>query len=485
MPLTPLTPFAPQRPLIWPDSVLDLADLLVDEKMPVYIVGGAVRDAYLHRPIHDIDLTVPADAIKLARRIANRLGGDFYALDPERDVGRVLLKTPDLISGALPIIDIARMRGENLLDDLTDRDFTLNAIAVHVQGDLSHVIDPLDGIKDLTKRIIRRCSQTALADDPLRALRAVRQSVQFNGHIEASTLADVRAAAGMLTSISAERIRDEFFKLLAGPRPAASLRIAEAVGLLREIVPEAIELKGEAGPPPGVFDAWNHTLMVVEKLDGILAAISPKRTDQTAAVFDFGMIVMALDRFRKALQAHLAVTWPEDRTQRALLLLGALLHNSPSDIVAARCSALRLSTDEKKRITAAVAAHILPFNLPATISDLELHRYWYGLGTAGVDGVLLALADHLGAYASHLNQDEWIAHIDRAAQLLDAYYNRADQIVEPPALLDGAQLIQALGISPGPVVGELLTIIREGQVTGEITTREEAIAAARAHLNSA
>ena len=85
--MSEVVPREPRRALIWPDAVLDLQDLLADSPTPVYIVGGAVRDAYLHRPIKDIDLTVSEKAIPLARRIANHLNGDFFVLDDERAIG--------------------------------------------------------------------------------------------------------------------------------------------------------------------------------------------------------------------------------------------------------------------------------------------------------------------------------------------------------------------------------------------------------------
>src|SRR5690606_30534731 len=121
-----LTPREPHRPLRWPDFVERLQDILAENAQPIYIVGGAVRDALLERQLTDLDLAVAKDAIPLARRIANALRGDFFVLDAERDVGRVLVDTPD---GRF-MIDVARFRGDDLLADLNDRDFTINAMAV-------------------------------------------------------------------------------------------------------------------------------------------------------------------------------------------------------------------------------------------------------------------------------------------------------------------------------------------------------------------
>jgi tRNA nucleotidyltransferase/poly(A) polymerase len=476
-----LDPYRPARPLIWPDAVYDLQEALRDVTEPVYIVGGAVRDAYLHRPIHDLDLATPGDAIGLARRIANRLSGDFFVLDAERGVGRALIDLDDMHGQRRLVLDVARLRGD-LLADLTDRDFTLNAIAVGLQGDLGQVIDPLGGIADLNARLIRHCSQSALRDDPIRALRAVRQSVELNARLEAETRAAARAAGPELRAISPERVRDELIKLLSVPRPAAALRVAAALELLPVVVPEVETLRQmPLSPPQRSTSGWEHTLVVVEKLNHILAVISPRRDEHLAAAFQPGMIVMALDRFRRQLQEHTGTDWPNQRPHRALLLLAALLHHS-AESLAERAAALRLSNDEIQRLAAIVRGAAQVLALPQRPADLALHRFWREFDAAGVDAALLALADHLGTVGSYLDQDEWIGHIERVRILLEAYYERYEVVVAPPPLLDGHALMTALDLQPGPHIGALLTLIREGQVSGEIATVDDAVRAARQHL---
>ncbi len=489
-----IEPREPQRPLWWPDTILDLKDKLQTMDQPIYIVGGAVRDAFLHQPIHDIDLITPQAAISLGRQIAKRLEADFFILDEERDVARILFNTPE---GRL-IIDLARFRGDDLRADLTDRDFTINAMAVHLQGDLEKIIDPLNGEKDLITPVIRRCSDHAISDDPIRTLRAVRQSVQFKARIEPDTLLDLRAYAENIVDTSPERVRDEVIKLLRGHRPAAALRIADTLGLLKVIIPEVEPLHGLEQLPPHVFDAWGHTLMMIEKLNGILQTISPTRTIESAASFDYGMVVMALDLFRKPLQAHISQTWADERPHSALLLLAALLHgvgkpNGEGDNfagyipfsaeVAERIAVdLRLSNHEKQRIIFIIRNQSALFKMPVPLTDLEMHRFWHQAGAAGVDLCLLALADHLATVGSEIKQDVWLLLLEQVQKLLDAFYHRHGQVVQPPPLVDGTDLMTALNLSPGKKIGELLTFIREGQVTGEITSIDEAIEAARDQL---
>jgi tRNA nucleotidyltransferase/poly(A) polymerase len=474
----------PQRPLIWPDTVLDICERLVIDG--VYIVGGAVRDAYLHRPIKDLDLALAGDSIRFARHLANEFRGDIFVMDRERGVARVLLNTPD----GLLVVDVARFRGHGLLADLRDRDFTLNAMAVAVQ-DPERLIDPLHAERDIAQKLLRQCHADSIATDPIRALRAVRQSVQFNFRIEPETLTAVRQHGSRLRETSEERVRDEFYSLLSLKKTPAALRVADAVGLLQVILPELEPLHGLAQSPPHQFDVWQHTLLTVEKLARIIEAVSPSRTDNTVAAFDLAMLVIQLDRYRSYLHTHLAQTWPNERPHQTLLALAALLHNigKPGEAYversvkkAAACAArLRLSSDEIQRLTTIIHNYrrVLDTN---DWTPLTLHRFWYSLKEAGIDVCLLALADHLATVGTYLEQDAWLMLVERVLKLLAAYFDQYATIVEPPALVNGNQLMEHLDLPPGPLIGKLLQAIREAQVTGEVTTAEEAFALAEKQL---
>lgn len=500
--MSSLAPRSPGRPLHWPDWLYDLQDaLLADLSFPVYIVGGAVRDAYLRQPIKDLDLCTPGSAVSIARKIANHYRGDVYVLDAERDVARVLLQIPD----GQRVIDLARFRGADLLADLTDRDFTMNAMAVDFSGDLTLLIDPLNGEKDLAGRVLRPCSPSAMADDPIRTLRAIRLSVQLQARIEPALVQALRATAPFIMTTSAERVRDEFCKLLMLPRPAAALRVADAVGLLREIIPEVAPLHGQPQSHANGFDTWQHTLTVVERMRGLLTTISPARNDGTAAVFDLGMMVMALDKHRGRLQTHLQRMWSDGRSHELLLILAALLHDiakpktavqTPEgqwqfpghadlgeQMVLDRLAALRFSNEEKARVAALTKGHMHRIFWDA-LDDRALHRFWRGVGEAGVDLCLFVLADYLGANTHALQQDEWLRLVERVRLVLDAYYNDYDRLVAPPPLLDGNTLMTYLGLPPGPIIGQLLEIIREAQAVGEVRTLDEALEAARAFLRA-
>ncbi len=471
----------PVRPLIWPDFVVDIGDVLIDDTTPVYLVGGAVRDAYLHVPVKDIDLVTPQDAVGIGRKIANVLGGAFYVMDAERGVARAIIE----LNGEHVVIDIARFRGNDLMADLSARDFTINAMAVDLRGDLSQIFDPLNGEQDLRDRVIRRCSVQSLPEDPIRGLRAVRQSVQFGARIEPDTLSDIRAVAANIANTSPERVRDELMRLFASRAPARALRVAEVLSLLNASLPEVASLKAQPFTnSPNIHDTWTHVLQVVEKMRAILNTIGPQRTEQTASIFGLGMIVMSLDPLRADLQKHILHEWPNERPHAALLILAVLLQNidgSVTTVVERHVTSLRLSNGEDSRLKKALHGYSLLGDVDPD-DNISLHRFWRVCGDGGIDACLLAMAEHLGTRGSALDQDEWVLFLERIQGVLAARFRRYDEIVEPPPLIDGNLLITALQIQPGRFVGELLDAVREAQVRGEVDTEAQALQFARAYM---
>jgi tRNA nucleotidyltransferase/poly(A) polymerase len=477
--LAPRLPRA--RPLLWPDFVLDWQDAFaaIDPAVPLYLVGGAVRDALLGRPIHDLDFVTSGDSVALARRMANRFGGDIFVLDAERGVARVIVGTPE----GQAYLDVTRFRGPDLLADLQARDFTINALAVDFRGDLAQLIDPLNGEEDLLAKQIVMCAPGALADDPLRALRAVRLSVQLAMRITPATLQAIRQHAPGLTAISRERLRDEFFRVLALERVTAALRVMMAVDMLGYIHPPLAGLRDRPQPAPHRLDAWQHTLYAMEKMGVLLTAISPRRTDNTAATFDVGMVTIQFDRYRAALQQHFGRSWADERPHRSLMMLAALLHLADPGAGGARAAAaaLRLSNAEEKRLQMMLAGYDGLVRSKG-YDVLEVHRFWHSHEESGIDAVLLGLAHILGIYGAELPQDLWLERVELAVRWLSAWFDARDTLVNPPPLLNGSDLMQQLGMAQGPLLGKLITALREAQALGEIHTVAEALAFAQAWL---
>lgn len=458
----------PPRSLYWPDVMYEIQKVL--SGIPeIYVVGGAVRDAYRGAALKDIDLACPKDGRPVARKIANAFRGDYYALDPERGVGRAMIE----FRGERLVVDVAALRGD-LESDLRDRDFTINAMAVPLMDEeLNGIYDPCDGVTDLNRKVLRRCSPHSIASDPIRALRGIRQSLKYGVMIEPDTRQDIRREGVKIVNSSVERVRDEFFTMLGDPKPQSGLLALEMVGLLTLIVPEVEILRGK--------NVWRFTLNAIEKLDVLLTVISPRRDDNIAANAGFGAFVYLLDRFRGLFQKQMAVKYPDDRTHRMVLMFALLLSLAgetlevSAELAVERARVLKLSNQEVRRLEEVILCHRLPHSLQAPLNARQVYRFWRETGVTGVDACLLTIANYLAEKGVLLNIDEWTAYLQSIVQLLEGYENA--MMLSP--LVSGSDLMDQLGLERGPQIGELLEMLREAQALGEFSTKEEGLALAR------
>jgi putative nucleotidyltransferase with HDIG domain len=471
--------------------------LAAERGVRVWPVGGAVRDVLLGRSLHDWDFAVDYGAMKLARAVADALGGAYYPLDEERDTGRVVLVEED---GTRLDFDFAALRGGRLEVDLLARDFTINALALDQTGAL---IDVAGGLTDLGDGCVRAVSDQAFQDDPLRLLRAVRIASELGFEIEPQTAAWMQHDAHLLVEPSAERVRDEFVRLLSLPGAAASLERLDAFGLLVLVLQELEALKGVEQSPPHRYDVWRHTLTVVDVLEGVVAVVCSNdfgRSSQKVPSTAWGDLARTLSQFAGNVTDHLSVEVSSGHNRSQLLKLAALLHDvgkpktqSEGDdgrihfynhelvgaqIAAARMQELRFSRDEIERVRTIVGAHMRPAHL-ARVDDLTrraIYRFFRATSCGGVDVVLLCLADHLATWGLNLQEERWARRLEVAETLLTHWFDRYEETVEPPLLLTGGELMTELCLEPGPRIGRLLRMLQEAQAAGEVQMREEALA---------
>jgi putative nucleotidyltransferase with HDIG domain len=492
----------PDRPALeLPALVAQVRENLAVE-VQAWLAGGAVRDALLRRLVRDFDFVVTGDALACARMLGNSLGGAYYPLDSERGVGRVVLTRDD----ARFTLDVSSLRGPDLQADLAARDFTINAMAIDLaQPDV--LIDPLHGEHDLRAKVIRACSARSVADDPLRAIRAVRLAAQLHFRIDKQTQAQVRGQAGSLAGVSAERRRDELLRCLGGQRPAAALRSLDRLGLMPALIPELSAMHGVIQSPPHVYDVWEHSLTALARLEDVLAVLAPVYDLEGASDLTLGLVSLRLGRHRQALGQHLATSLNDERPVRSLLLLASLLHDlgkpltrsvDPNgrirffnhDQVGARLTQqrlteLRFSTEEVQRVSAVVANHLRPLHLAgeAEVTRRAIYRFYHQTGEAGIDVVLLSLADFLGTHGDGPPPvDEWNHLLEVCSQLLRAYYETPAESISPPVLLSGDDLMNDFGLSAGPGLGRLLAELREAQAAGEVLDRATARSWVRSYL---
>ena len=265
--------------LALPPLLDEIRPVLVARDTPVYLVGGAVRDALLGQASHDLDFVVPEKAIQLAFTVADALNVPAYILDRERDTGRVVL--PDLET----MIDFARFRAPDLEGDLCDRDFTINAMALPASAiSATAIIDPTGGRQDLAAGLIRLTHAASLADDPVRALRALRLAARLHFKLTPDTETAVAAAAPLLNQVSPERVRDELLKLLLTGAPGTGLAQMAALELLPVILPEIAALAGVTQSSPHHEPVLAHTISVLRWLAQVETAVVYQEETVTPAL---------------------------------------------------------------------------------------------------------------------------------------------------------------------------------------------------------
>jgi poly(A) polymerase len=461
----------------------------------VWLVGGAIRNALLGLETIDFDFAVEGAARDLARLVANSLGGYYYELDRNRDTGRVIFVHEN---NQRVLLDFARLRGERIEHDLKDRDFTINALAVELSKP-DKVLDTTGGLQDLKDKVLRLCNPNAILADPVRGLRAVRMSVQYELTIDPAALSAICADTIQLTWVSPERIRDEFFRLMEYPFPGRAIRLMDHLGQLSVLFPQLVSLRDLAQPPPHEFSAFDHTLAVLDHLGKLLIALGRKVDPDIATELVTGEIVYRLGGFREGINLFLDRELSHGRNIRQLLFLAALYHDAGkpacftlqngqihfyghesvgAEIIAEKASDLRLSNIEIQWLETLIRNHMRPMQLErdSTISHRATFRFLRDTNDAGIGVVLLSLADLLGQQTPPVDQEALSRRVETARHLLSAMFEAPVQRYHPDPFLRGNEIMKVLDLEPGPEIGRILNALQEAQVAGEVNSEAEAYA---------
>lgn len=384
-----------------------------------------MRDALLEyaSPYLDLDFVMPQDSIQTAQAIARHYKAGFVVLDAERQIARVVFDHATA--------DFALQVGDNLVEDLERRDFTVNAIAYspHTQT----LVDPLGGRKDLAKRTLRMVSAENLKDDPLRLLRAYRQAAQLNFSVDAQTRLQLHALAPLLSKVAAERIRVELSYLLSHAKGTLWLTDLWQDGLLRSSFAHAtadgLALIGHMDQAEAEVTArWSQLEVLLHRTlsDRPKSGEGVRRTLFTTAKL-VGLVDADLPIARQTLQA---MKYSKAEINLVLTVLQGL-------------SQLRqdLSQGSLSRRQQYVLFRMVRDAFPA-VAVVAI--------AAGI-----SLADVVPVVDEYLNGDSAIAH--------------------PAPLVSGQVLMRTLSLTSGPLVGQLLAALELAHAEGTITTAAEAI----------
>ncbi|MSW18030.1 MAG: CCA tRNA nucleotidyltransferase, partial [Actinobacteria bacterium] len=250
-----------------------LAQAFKEKGFRLALVGGPVRDAILGRLGNDLDFTTdahPHETKKILKEWADNVwdtGIVFGTVAGKRDETTVEVTTYRTEkyeeSSRKPDVEF----GDTIEGDLSRRDFTVNAMALELTTEKPEFIDPFGGIGDLTKRILRTpaSAEQSFSDDPLRMMRAARFAAQLNFEIDESVISAMQSMASRISIISAERVREEFVKLLMSSNPRLGITILVDTGLAALVLPEIPKLRLEIDEHHHHKDVYEHSITVLEQ----------------------------------------------------------------------------------------------------------------------------------------------------------------------------------------------------------------------------
>ncbi len=460
-----------------------------DDRSPLWIVGGALRDHLVRRTTQDFDFVTSGNAIALARRVADALEADVYILDQVRGAGRVVATTGE----GLPITyDFTRMRGNSIEADLRGRDFSINALALRITQ-AGKLIDPCEGLQHLRDGVVELCTPDSIEADPIRSLRAIRIATDLNFKLSQNVVKALRRKPP-LASISRERVRDELFSLLSIDRPATALQLLCEFDYSSEIL--SISHRQSEREAGSLLDAdkLHQAVRSVRNLSIIKDLLARDADLEIATQASLGILTWMLGRYREGVEEYLGEMDSYGRPRSTLLLLSTFLRAAmepvpeqglPSQlpqIDQARNfrligESLRLSREELSFMDRWLLglAWLDRSEDDAIPVDLFSHRYFRHAGNSGIGAVLSSLAYELSDRVEPPPADLWSSQLERARSLFGAWFESHASLVEPIPLVTGDDVIQILRVGPGPVVGEIMRAVIESQVVGAIRSREDAL----------
>lgn len=448
----------------------DLARRFREAGFSLALVGGSVRDALLGRLGNDLDFTTdarPEDVLKIMRPWADatwEVGIAFGTVGAQKDarVGDAVQRFQiEVTTYRSESYDRTSRKpevsyGDRIEDDLVRRDFTVNAMAVALPE--KEFIDPYGGLDDLAARVLRTpgTPEDSFSDDPLRMMRAARFSAQLDFEVAAEVVGAMKDMAERIEIVSAERVRDELNKLILSAHPRKGLTLLVESGLADRVLPELPALRLERDEHHRHKDVYDHTLIVLEQA----MAMEEEGPDLTLRL------------------ASLLHDIGKPRTRRFEKDGRVSFHHH--EVVGAKMT--------KKRM----AALKYPNDLVKDVSHLvELHLRFHGYGTGEwTDSAVRRYVRDAGPLLDRLHKltrsDCTTRNKRKAAALSRAYDGLEDRIAELQEQeeldairpdLDGNQIMDILGVGPGPVVGKAYKHLLELRLENGPMAHDAAVAA--------
>lgn len=443
-----------------PHDIQDLSARIATELDRVHpgaelsLVGGLVRDLLLEAPIgHDLDFATNVTP-RQTERALKTAGGKVFTIGEKFGTigavfGEMLVEITTYRAEAYtpgsrkPEVEF----GRNLVDDLSRRDFTINAMAVDVQS--GALTDPFDGQADLEHGLVRAVGVAAerFREDPLRLLRAVRFASRLGFGIDGETQRAIVQAASELASISRERVRDELQKTLLGPEPSRGIRLLCELGLADFSLPDIPRLRGMQQEPGAGHhkDVFSHTLQVLDR--------TPPRLPLRWAALLHDIAKPATKRVE-----HGKVTFHG--------------HDRKGERMARRIlSDLREPGEVVDRVGRLVGLHLRANAYEGAWTDSAVRRFVLEVGDDAVEDLLaLSRADvTTGRIERRLAIARSVAELEERIQEL----REQEDIARIASPLDGLELMALFDRGPGPWIQPIKDALREMVIEGELAAGDK------------
>lgn len=452
------------------DIILRIGSIADEVGVEAYVVGGYVRDQLFKKinyasaatddgEMKDIDIVVIGDGISFANTTASKMGKK--QIITYEKFGTAMLQLDDRKVEFVtareeryePSSRKPRVKKASLQSDLSRRDFTINALAVAINGKhLGEIVDPFDGEDDIRKKILRTPldPEQTFDDDPLRMMRAIRFASRFRFHIEERTLEAIRNKASRITIVSVERTTDEFLKILATPVPSIGIKLLLELGLTKYLFPELDEIVGvQQRKDYHHKDVFLHTMKVI---DNICDETDNLWLRFTALVHDIA----------------------KPRTKAFVEGVGWTFHGH--DDLGARMMKsifrrMKFPMDKLPYVEKLIRLHLRPMVLVSEeITDSAVRRLLFEAGDAIDDLVMLCRADITSQnperVTKYLKNYEIVLMKMKEVEEKDRLRNW-----QPP--IRGNEIMDVCNIQPGPLVGILKKKIEEAILDGLIPNEHD------------
>lgn len=445
------------------------------DDLDIYLVGGAIRDFYLGEENLDKDIVVKGvDAQDFAQNLAVDIDATFIPLDDENKIYRLVL------NDKINFIDIATLIGKNIEEDLQRRDLTINSIALNLNS--FEIIDVNNAINDLGTKKLRHISEQNFIDDPLRLLRVYRFRAVLGFDVDADLSRIVEKHVLKIHKVAQERINYELLKLFSGRYTTTVLLEMDEAQLLKEIFPIVEELKKV---PPNLHHHLNlfmHSVEIVKQIQQLYDQSCPEVQAHLEKVTFGGMPRLAhlkLAGFLHDIGKPSTWTIEEDTGKHRFI---------KHDDIGSKMSinffkSAKFSKKQVDYIAKMIKYHIYPSHVISSpeINDKIYMRFIRKMKHEVIDVIILAMADRLSAKGVEITDAIIEKNINGLQALLDFYLNIKDSLKPLPKLLSGEEIMELLEIKPSKELGNIIKALQEAQLSGDITTKDEAVTFVKSH----